>query len=300
MLNPLVIVFIIGQLLIFSGQVSTLDSLVNPDGFSSAEQETTGPVKKSDSLGMKITAKSAIVIDKATGSVLFEKNANERTAMASLTKVMTGIVALESGANLDDTVLLSSETVGLEGANVGLEDGEEIRAKDLLYGTLIASGNDAAVSLAKYIGRDVDSFVAKMNQQAQVLGLNDTRFKNPCGLDADNHFSTARDLAKLFDYATDNNSFREIIAMQSYDANALNKETVHHFETTNKLFDIYLDMKGGKTGFTDEAMFSFVSLFDNGQGNEIIVVVLGSDLNGNQFQDTKALADWTFRNYNWK
>ncbi len=262
--------------------------------------EASGPVKKSDSLGMKVTARSAIVIDKQTGKILFSKNEGERFSMASLTKIMTGLVVLESDLNLDDKVVIGEDTINTEGANIELEAGEEIRAMDLLYGSLVPSGNDAALSIAKYTAGDIDTFVSKMNQKAHNLELYNTRYANPTGLDDEDHFSTAADLVKLMDEATDNPTFREVIGVKEYEAHALNSDKVHKFENTNKLFDIYLDIIGGKTGFTDDALFCFSSVASDGEGHEIITVVLGSDLNGNQFQDTKALVDWTFRNYSWE
>lgn len=260
-----------------------------------------GPIKKTESLGMQITAKSALVLDRKTKKVLYEKNPNQRMAMASLTKLMTAIVFLEeSQKNLDERFLVPYEITVLDGAGIGLVPGEEISYKDLLWGALIGSGNDAAEGLALTLGNRKE-FIDKMNEKAKELGLLDTHFACASGLDTENHYSTASDMAKIFDYALGIKEIKEAIKVKEFDINSLNTDLVHHVLNTNRLLRYdYPKMKGGKTGYTDAAGFCLVSLSLDEKDNGIITVVMNSDLDGNQFQDTKSLIDWTYNNYKWK
>ncbi len=259
--------------------------------------DTAGPEKVSNSMGMKITAKSAIVVDRKSQKVLFEKNSNEQVSMASLTKLMTAIVFLDNfDKKLSAKFLVPVEATLLEGADIDLLHGEEITYKDLLWGALIGSGNDAAESLAISLGKK--DFINKMNEKAREIGLDGTHFSGVTGLDAKDHYSNAGDLVKLLDYAISNKTIKEAVQVKEFDAHALNADHIHHIVNTNRLlrFD-YPKIKGGKTGYTENAGFCLASWSEDKKGNEIIVVVLGSDLNGNQFQDTKALIDWTYNNY---
>lgn len=257
-----------------------------------------GPVKSSGSLGMKITAKSAVVVDLRSKKILWEKNSDERMAMASLTKLMTAIVFLENNKKkLSERFLVPMSVTMIEGADIDLLQGEEITYKDLLWGALIGSGNDAAESLAIALG-DREEFISKMNEKAGELGLNNTYFSGVTGLDKFDHYSTAFDMAKLLGYALENKVIKEALRVKEFDIHSLNTEHVHHVMSTNRLLRYdYPKMMGGKTGYTENAGFCLVSWSGNKKGHEIITVVLGSDLNGNQFQDTKALIDWSYKNY---
>lgn len=267
----------------------------------SGAQNELQPEKISRSLGVKVTAESALAIDRKTGAVLFSKNMHEARAMASTTKVMTVLIALESGKDLNEVVTVHNDAVGLEGAKIRLENDEQLTFSDLIKGALVASGNDAALATALHTADgDLNIFLAMMNAKASELGLEDTHFMNPHGLDADNHYTTASDLAKIFSAALEYEEFKEMIATQKTEAHALNSETVHTYRNTNKLLtNVYPYMHGGKTGFTDNAGFCLVSLSGHGDEDEIITVVLGSDLNGNQFQDSKSIIEWAYLNYSW-
>lgn len=269
---------------------------------AAAKEESTGPTKTSNSLGIKVTAESALVVDRDSKQVLFSKNPDDVRAMASITKVMTAIVALESAKDLEATVTIDPELTRLEGGKIKLLSGEEITLYDLICGALIASGNDAASAVGKYVGGgDMDVFVEMMNTKAKEIGMNHTQFRNPSGLDEDGQITSTRDLAIMFDYALKNEKFREIIGMRHAEAHALNVDKIHYFNNTNKLLrDTYSYMKGGKTGFTDNAGFCLISVSGHSAQDEIITVVLGSDLSGNQFQDSKALIEWTYDNFEWK
>lgn len=290
--------------LIFAPSWLGLDNGLLDQNVSNPEQlemEQNIPEKTGESLGVKITAGSGLVIDKETGHVLFSKNPHEVRAMASTTKVMTTLVALESGKDLEEVITVNEKAVGLEGAKIKLLKDERLPFKELVRGAMISSGNDAALATALHVADgDEQKFVEMMNTKATELGLENTQFKNPHGLDAPGHHSTAKDLAKLLSAALEYDSFREMISTERDEVAAVNADTTHVFKNTNKLLDsAYPYMKGGKTGFTDNAGFCLVALSEK-DGKEVISVVLGSDLNGNQFQDTKAMVEWTFMNYSWK
>lgn len=147
-----------------------------------------------------ISAVSAIVIEAQTGTVLYEKNADEHRAMASTTKIMTALLTIEAG-DPDREFTVDPLAIRVEGTSMGLREGDRVSRRDLLYGILLPSGNDAANAAAVSVAGSIPAFVEKMNERAQQLGLSDTHFVTPSGLDADGHYTTARDLAKLAAFA---------------------------------------------------------------------------------------------------
>jgi len=258
------------------------------------------PQKISESLGVKLNAKAAVVLDRKSNQILFEKEGSKKLPMASLTKIMTALVFLESKINLDDTIIIKNDAVEIEGSDIDLEIGEKIKLKDLLSGILIASGNDAAQAIAESTSGNINNFVSQMNKKALEFGLFDTYFVDATGLDADGHYSTARDLAFLANRAFDNQEIVSIIGMKEYEFTSESGK-IHHFRNTNLLLrDDYPGVLGGKTGFTDNAGYCLINLASDKKGHQIITVVLGAKENGDQFQDTKALIDWTFKNFKWK
>ena len=265
-------------------------------------QQLALPFKETASLGVALEAKSAIILDGASGKVLFTKNSRENLPMASLTKIMTAMVVLESGVDLEDTTEVDREVVRVEGADINLKSGEEMRVGDLLHGLLISSGNDAARALAKKVGGDMDGFAVMMNNKAQEIGLTHTHFVNPSGLDAAGHVSTAEDLAILANYAYQNPIFREIVATKEDDIQSVNTDDNHHLKNTNKLLrKNYGYVVGGKTGYTEEAGFCLITFaVGNKKKHQITTVVLGSEKSGQQFQDSKALVEWTYNNFRWE
>lgn len=276
--------------------ISNTDNVIENEKASN----TIIPKKISDSLGVGLEAKSAISYDVVSGEILFAKNSGEEMAMASITKIMTAIVALDSKINLEETIVIEKSFVELEGADIDLAQGEIIKVKDLFYGTLIASGNDAASALALHTSGDLKAFIAKMNKKAKELGMENTHFANVSGLDERGHYSTAEDLVKLADYAFQSKKFIEAASTKEYDIVPENNDS-RHIRTTNKLLLAdYPKLKAGKTGYTDNAGFCFLGLSENNKGNQIITVILGEDLNGEQFQETKSLIDWTYKTYSWK
>lgn len=253
------------------------------------------PVKKDHAIKPVIEAEAAIIVDFESGKVLFDKNSSEKLQIASITKLMTAIVALEEG-NLDETVNVSTEAALTEGSKVWLYGGEQITLRNLMYAVLIHSGNDAAVAVAEHTGGDVKTFVEKMNSKAKKLGLMSTKFQNPVGFDHIENYSTVHDLALLARYAYRKPFIQNAARTQSMTISSLNGSLTHDLESTNKLLESFLNVLGLKTGHTNAAGLCFVSIIDNGSGNKIITVVLNSPA---RFTETKKMASWAFNSYIW-
>ncbi|MBU0647808.1 D-alanyl-D-alanine carboxypeptidase [Patescibacteria group bacterium] len=244
-----------------------------------------------------IEAEVAVVMDVATSGVLYEKNVDRPRAMASLTKLMTALVALEK-LDPNQVITIKGEDVDIEPMVMGLIPGEEIYLIDVVRGLLIGSGNDAALTLARVGGGgSVNDFVEMMNQMAVKLGLENTSFANPHGLDDSNQYSSAKDLALLTKYAIINYPIiAEIVNIKEYTVHALNGGYVHYLDNTNKLLDSYLNVQGVKTGFTDNAGQVLITMAEE-NGHRVICVVMNSP---DRFQESKMLLDWAFRNHYWE
>lgn len=257
----------------------------------------TGPTRNPNMLGVKLTAKAAVVLDKESGKILFAKNMDLRLPEASLTKVMTAIVVLDNKPKLGDIVTVSAGPLKVQpwGADLALKEGEKISVYNLLRSLLIISANDAAVALAEYTANQEERFVNLMNQKARALKLKNTYFKNTHGLDQEGHYSSAYDLAQMMRYALNKKVFREVIQMPRFTFDT--SVRTHWIKNTNKLLDqTYFKIIGGKTGFTDNAGLCLIEAAQNQTGHEIIVVLMNSE---NEWQEAKGLIDWTFRAYTW-
>ncbi|MFC3882773.1 D-alanyl-D-alanine carboxypeptidase family protein [Bacillus songklensis] len=221
-----------------------------------------------------VSAQSAILIEQHTGRVLYEKEAHKRLRIASITKIMTAILAIESG-KMEDTVTVSNRAVGTEGSSLYLVPNEKIKLKDLVYGLMLRSGNDAAVAIAEYVGGSLDGFVYLMNQKAAEIGMKDTGFANPHGLDDhENHYSTAYDMAILMKYATANKTFQEISGTKIYRAPHPEEKWDRVWKNKNKLLtSLYPYCTGGKTGYTKRAKRTLVTTASK-DGMDLIAVTL--------------------------
>lgn len=193
-----------------------------------------------------VSAKSAILMDAATGRILYSKMPDEKSLIASTTKIMTALVICEQ-CNVLDRVRIPKEAVGIEGSSVYLKEGEVLTIQELLYGLMLQSGNDAATALAIYCGGTVEGFVQMMNDKAKTLGLENTHFENPHGLDGKDHYSTARDLGALASYAMQNPIFAKIVSTKSIKAGE------RFFKNHNKLLWQLEGADGVKTGYTRSA-----------------------------------------------
>lgn len=253
------------------------------------------PLKKDNAVAPIIEAESAIIVDFDSGTVLYEKNPDAKLQIASITKLMTAIIALEEG-NLDDIVYVSNKAAQTEGSKVWLYGGEEITLRNLLLAVLIHSGNDAAIAVAEYIGGDVTTFVQKMNDKTKKIGLYSTHYENPVGFDALENYSTGSDLALLARYAYRKPFVRNAVIIPSMSISSVDGSLSHDLKSTNELLDGFMNVLGLKTGHTEAAGLCFLSIIENDNGNKIITVVLNSPA---RFDETKKLASWAFRSYIW-
>lgn len=236
---------------------------------------------------LKISAASAVLMDGDTGRVLWERDSHTPRLIASTTKLMTALVALESGHDLEETVTILPEWAGVEGSSIYLRPGEEVTLETLLYGLLLRSGNDAALAIAGHCGGTVDSFVSQMNRKAEELGMKDTSFSNPNGLDAEGHRSSAYDMALLAQACLENEALAKIAATKSITLGT------RAFTNHNKLLWRYEGCVGLKTGFTKAAGRTLVSAAKR-DGMTLICVTLNAP---SDWADHTALLDWGFANY---
>jgi D-alanyl-D-alanine carboxypeptidase (penicillin-binding protein 5/6) len=245
-----------------------------------------------------VNAKSALVLDAGTNTVLYSKNSDKELPIASLTKIMTALVILEK-VDLNDTVVVSEKAVSVEGRKNGIVAGEKIRAGDLLKMMLIESNNIAAVSLAEYSAGGIQEFVELMNKKAEILGLKNTIFYSPTGLDreGENNHSTAYEVAQLVNYALEKPLIWDILKIQNSNLSSIDGKTKHRIKNTNLLLGKMENVIGGKTGFTDEAGECLTLVVeDPPKKHKIISVVLNAD---DRFLETEKLVEWTFDSYRW-
>lgn len=240
-----------------------------------------------------INSRAAIVYDRISGSILFEKNKNEKRKMASTTKIMTAIIVLEN-ANLDDIVTVSSKAAGTGGSRLGLHTNDKISVRDLLYGLMLCSGNDAAVALAQHIGGDLSGFASLMNNKCAFLGLTSTHFVTPHGLDNDEHYTTAYELAVITNYALKNETFCKYVATKNYTV-SINGHS-KNLSNTNELLGNLDGVYGVKTGFTNGANRCLVTSVKRGN-MDLICIVLGADTKKHRTQDSVKLIEYAYKTF---
>lgn len=259
-----------------------------------------------------ILSESAILIDAASGTILAQKNPDKKMYPASLTKIMTAILAIEMG-KLTDVITVDDDTpFEIEGSHIALEPGEILTLKDLLYSLMLPSANDAASAIAKHYGKNLDGFVKIMNEKAKELGAYNTNFANPHGLHDVNHYTTAADLALITQYAMKNETFRKIVETTRYEIKTTNKkDEPRYFTTLNKLLynttnnQIYVDgtyispyyeyATGAKTGYTPEAGNCLAATATK-NGTELIAVTM-KGISLEMYQDTHNLFNYGFEEY---
>ena len=233
-----------------------------------------------------ISASSAILLDGQTGRAIYEKQADKQGLIASTTKIMTALVVCEQ-VNVLDRVRIPKQAVGIEGSSMYLKEGEVLTVQELLYGLMLHSGNDAAVALAIYCGGTIEGFAELMNDKAHRLGLRNTHFVNPNGLDSPGHYSTARDMAVLSAYAMENPIFYQTVSTKTVTAGG------RTLRNHNKLLWMLDGADGVKTGFTKKAGRILVSSCTR-QGRRLICVTMND---GNDWQDHISLMETGFANY---
>lgn len=241
----------------------------------------------------KTNSRRYIVYDRISKSMIIGKNEDVKSAMASTTKIMTTIVILEK-ADLNEKVTVSAKAGGTGGSRLGLKRGDKASVRDLLYGLMLRSGNDAAVALAEHVGGSVKGFAELMNEKAIELGLTNTHFVTPHGLDDANHYTTALELAKLTDYAMDNETFAKIVGKKSTTIYINNQS--RQINNTNELLGVLNGVVGVKTGFTNNAGRCLVT--ETKRNNmDIITIVLGADTKKDRTKDSVNLIEYTFSKY---
>lgn len=240
-----------------------------------------------------LNSRAAVIYDRRTNEILWGKKEDERRPMASTTKIMTAIVVLENG-NLKDIVQVSKKAAGTGGSRLGLKANDRVSVQDLLYGLLLVSGNDSAVALAEYIAGSVEGFANKMNEKAQELGLENSHFVSPHGLDMKEHYTTAYELAKLTDYALENKKFAEIVNTKYYTVNLGGR--TKNLSNTNELLGNLEGVNGVKTGFTNGANRCLVTSVTRNDMS-IITVVLGADTKKNRTADSIKLIEYAYQNF---
>jgi len=240
---------------------------------------------------MGVSAQYACVIEQNSGEVVYEKNAYQRHSMASTTKIMTALIAIEQG-RLDEVVTASRNASVQEGSSIYLRAGDKIMMRDLLYGLMLNSGNDAAVAVAEHISGSVEEFAKLMTETAKSIGAENTQFKNPNGLDADGHYTTAYDLALIARYAMQNEDFKEIVSTKSKKV-TMQSGTELYLSNHNKMLKIYEGANGVKTGFTKATGRCLVSSAER-NGVSFIAVTLNAP---DDWTDHKNMLDFAFAEY---
>ena len=241
-------------------------------------------------LAYNTSATSAVLMDMDSSNVIYAKDIHNVRSVASISKIMTAIVAIEN-ADIEDTVTVGEEILKAYGSGVYIKVGEEISLEALLYGLMLRSGNDAALAIANYVGGNVDSFVKMMNDKAKEIGMKNTTFNNPHGLDEKmGNLSTAYDMALLTSYAMKNEEYKKIVSTKKYTL----KTNMNYYSWTNKnkLLHSHNYITGGKTGFTDIAKRTLVTTATQDDIN-LVAVTLND---GNDFYDHISLYEEAFKN----
>ena len=219
---------------------------------------------------LRVNARSAIALDKESGTVLYEQNAYEIVPMASTTKILTSLIAIEQG-DLDKKVTISKKAASIRGSTVGYKVNEEIALKELIFGLMFKSGNDAAIAIAEDLGGSIEGFSEIMNHYARGIGILDSHFESPHGLDSNEHYSSAYDLAILTAKGMDYDLFREIVGSKQISKEKYN--FTRDYNNINKILWRIPGANGVKTGYTGQAGKCLVSSINN-NGKDVIIVVL--------------------------
>jgi serine-type D-Ala-D-Ala carboxypeptidase (penicillin-binding protein 5/6) len=242
---------------------------------------------------VSVSARGAILMEQESGRVLFEKDAHTKRRIASITKIMTALLAIESG-KMDEMVKVSYQATRAEGSSVYLKAGEEIKLEHLVYGLMLRSGNDTAVAIAEHVGGSLDGFVYMMNQKAREIGMLNTHFSNPHGLDDhEDHYSTAYDMALLTRYAMKYETYQKIVSTKIHHAPNPTEKWERQWKNKNRLLTKYKYTTGGKTGYTKRAKRTLVSTATKDDMSLIAVTLNASD----DWNDHIAMYENGFQSY---
>jgi serine-type D-Ala-D-Ala carboxypeptidase (penicillin-binding protein 5/6) len=266
-----------------------------PATTTTTKPATTSTTKPSGVAGPSVKCEAAFLMDAATGRVIYSKNADERRSIASTTKIMTCILAIEN-LSLDQTVTVSKRAADVGESEMWLEPGEVRTVEELLYGLMVKSGNDAAMALAEAVSGTVEKFAQKMNAKAVELGLKNTHFQNPHGLEASGHYSSARDMATLGRYGMQNAEFRKLVSTKTVNLPWPGHPGGRTFTNYNTLLPKVSWVDGIKTGYTTEAGWCLIGAATK-NGVTLISSVMGDVLRDDVDPDTLALFNYGFAKY---
>ena len=291
-MKKMLCVFLAVILMFYSYNIVYADDIIEED-FNQKDLQDIIETSSKTSDELTLNSRIAVAFDRNSNKVIWGKDENKRTAMASTTKIMTSIIVAEN-SNLDDIVTISAKAAGTGGSRLGLKKDDKISMRDLLYGLMLRSGNDAAVAIAEHIGGDIPSFAELMNKKAKELNLKDTHFVTPHGLDDPDHYTTAYELAKIADYALENKTIAKVVSTKFYTINI--NGYPKDLSNTNELLGNLNGVNGVKTGFTNNAGRCLVTSVDRNNFN-IITVVLQADTKKFRTQDSIKLIEYIYENY---
>ena len=281
--------------------LSILILLFSPVSMVQASSTGDAPAVWPDGPG--VYAESAIIMEASTGLILYEKNIDEKHYPASITKIMTALLAIEN-SNLGDIVTFSKNAVfdvDLDSSRIGIDVGEKLTMQQCLYGTLLESANEVTYAIAEHVSGSIEGFAKLMNDKAASLGCTNTHFVNPHGLHDDNHYTTAHDMALITREAMKNETFRKIFGSRTYQIPPTNLQSETRYLRNHHKFVLrqqyrYDDCIGGKTGYTSKSKCTLVSVAKRGD-LELICVVMKDDSTSHQYNDTATLFDYAFDNF---
>jgi len=300
--------FILTSIFLQVAATAITNPTLPPNALPLAQTKAIAPVPvmstTTDSLGVLVTAQSCIVVEPESGVVLYEKNAQEPRSIASITKLMTALVFLDSNKNWDETITMVAGDYK-PGSQPVLLLGDKVTVKDLFYAMMVASSNEAASALARSTGLSADDFAYQMNLRAKVLGMNNSNFVEPIGLSSGNQAS-AEDVIKLIQVAFSHSEVRKAGATKAYTIHVINKDVDRNLTSTDKalkedfgIANNSFKIEMGKTGYIDAAGYCFASQVKDENNRRLLIAVLGSSSTFDRFTDTKSLAYWVFSNYRW-
>lgn len=284
----IILIFTLSAFTVFADDANELEEVV-------IEEDEKNEIEASASSDTKPTINSRryAVYDRLSGRCIYGKDENKQTAMASTTKIMSAVIIVEN-CNLEDIVTVTAKEAGVGGSRLGLHTDDKISVNDLLYGLMLRSGNDAAVALAIHTAGSVEEFANLMNQKAEVLGLTNTHFVSPHGLDNSEHYTTAYELAKITDYALKNETIAKIVKTKTTTI-SINGNPMQ-ISNTNELLGNVEGVYGVKTGFTNNAGRCLVTSVKRGD-MDLIIVVLGADTRKDRASDSMKLIEYAFKKF---
>lgn len=286
---------------LLSSVSAKVNSITKLNPLTKAKSFPKNPVLGTETSYPVISAQGALAVDLDSGVPLYEKNTDERLLPASTTKIVTAIVALDSYSL--DQVLTVPRSAHVDGQKMGLYTGEQMKVEDLLYGLLVFSANDAAMTLAHNYPVSTESgvtsysaFVSAMNEKAKKLSMTNSNFENPVGLDGVVQTTTARDLVRVSEVAIKNPTFSRIVGTKSVVVSDVTGKSKYYLKNINELLGKVPGVMGVKTGWTENARENLVTYIER-DGHRVMIAILGSQ---DRFGETKELIDWIFTNYEWQ